>query len=125
MIPKVVDDRINRKLQGVYTACTATVTEVNTGTCNIRLEDGEDTELFDVPFVDSLKYLHDHEADDVTVTDTTDTQGTVNTWHVAGKVVRKSLQVGDRVLVVFSKHPVSGVSARRFDINDGVVVAKF
>ena len=104
MIPRLIDQRIERRLQGIYTACTAIVTEVKGSTCNVKLEDGEDTELFDVPFTENLKYLHDHDAQ--------------------GAIISKVLQEGDRVLVVFSKYPLSGKSARRFDINDAIVVAK-
>jgi hypothetical protein len=46
---------------------------------NIRLEDGGDAELFDAPFVDTLKYLHDRESDDLIVADT---QGTVNSEYL-------------------------------------------
>jgi hypothetical protein len=104
MIPKLIDERIERKLRGIYTACTAVVTLVSGNSCNLRLEDGEDTELFDVPFTENLKYLHDHDAQ--------------------GAVISKALREGDRVLVVFSKYPLTGKSARRFDINDAIVVAK-
>ena len=104
MIPKLIDERIERRLQGIYTACTAVITQVKGSTCNLRLEDGEDTELFDVPITENLKYLHDDDAQ--------------------GAVISKALQEGDRVLVVFSKYPLSGKSARRFDINDAIVVAK-
>ena len=123
MIPKLIDQRIERKLRGIYTACTAVVTQVKGSTCNVKLEDGEDTELFDVPIAENLQKLHHHEPTAITVSDTDD-GGTVNTWVVAGPAVSDAIQEGDRVLVVFSKYPLTGKSARRFDLNDAIVVAK-
>lgn len=123
MIPKLIDERIEKKLRGIYTACTAIVTQAKGDKCNIKLEDGEDTELFDVPVAKNLQLLHHHEPAAIVVSDTDD-GSTVNTWVVAGPPVSDAIKEGDRVLVVFSKYPLAGRSARRFDINDAIVVAK-
>jgi hypothetical protein len=103
---------IRSELKGVYTACTALVTEVKSGTCNIKLEDGEDTELFDVPVSVNVQKLHHHDI------------VTINGTNAAGPEISDTIQEGDRVLVVFSKYPLAGASARRFNLNDGVIVAK-
>lgn len=122
---KIIDERINLRLQGVYTACTAVVTQLleDRAYANVKLEDEDETELFKVPVAPYLKYLHYHEPATVTVTDTDD-GGTVATYTVAGPVMDISLQEGDRVLVVFSKYPFERNCKRRFSINDAMIVAK-
>lgn len=108
---ELIDPRIERKINGLYTASTATVTEVKASTCNIKLDDGEDTELFDVPFTDNVSKAHHHTTINVEGTD------------VASPEISDGLQAGDRVIAVFSKYPLVGVSSRRFDLNDAVVIA--
>jgi len=121
---RLIDERIEMKLEGVYTACTAIVTQLleDRAYANIRLEHDE-TELFKVPVAPYLKHIHYHDPETVVVTDT-DNGSTVNTWTVAGPPVDISLQEGDRVLVVFSKYPFERNSRRRFNINDALIVAK-
>lgn len=109
----VLDPRIEKRLRGLYTSCTATVTEVKTSTCNVKLDDGADTELFDVPFTENVKRAHHHNTINVSGTD------------VASPEISDGLQTGDKVVIIFSKFPLVGVSARRFDLNDAIVIAKF
>ncbi|RLI74127.1 hypothetical protein DRP05_10625 [Archaeoglobales archaeon] len=122
---EIIDERVNLRLQGIYTACTAVVTQLleNGSYANVKLEDIDETELFKVPVAPYLKYLHYHEPATVVVKDT-DNGATVATYTVAGPAIDISLQEGDRVLVIFSKYPFEKNCKRRFSINDAVIVAK-
>ena len=113
---KLIDERIELKLEGLYTACTAVVTQLleDKAYANVKLEDPDETELFKVPVAPYLKYVHYHDPEIVTTP----------SGDVAGPPVSVGIREGDRVLVVFSKYPFERNSKRRFNINDALIVAK-
>jgi|Deesub1362A_J573_1020465.scaffolds.fasta_scaffold00348_73 hypothetical protein len=113
---KLINERIDLKLEGVYTACTALVTQLlqDKTYANVKLEDPDETELFKIPLAPYLKYIHYHDPEIVSTP----------SGDVAGPPVSIGIQEGDRVLIVFSKYPLERNSKRRFNINDALVVAK-